>query len=71
MQAVWKGYLPCSLVTIPLRMFNAIAKSSLQFHLYHQEGGSRIHREMSGPAPQRSLCSDAVVRRCAPGGAAW
>ena len=67
MQAVWKGYLQCSLVTIPLRMFNAVAKSSLQFHLYHQEGGSRIHREMSGPALTQPG-SDAVVGG---GGVAW
>lgn len=29
MKAVWKGYLTCSLVTIPIKMFNTVAKSSL------------------------------------------
>lgn len=28
MKAGWKGYLKGSLMTIPLKMFNAIAKSS-------------------------------------------
>jgi hypothetical protein len=28
MKAVWKGYLKCSLATIPIKMFNAVAKNS-------------------------------------------
>ncbi|MFI5331661.1 MAG: Ku protein [Desulfobaccales bacterium] len=62
MKAVWKGYLKCSLVTIPIKMFNAVAKNSLQFHLYHQECGSQIRQEMICPVHQRSLTSDEVVR---------
>jgi DNA end-binding protein Ku len=62
MKAVWKGYLKCSLVTIPVKMFNAIAKTSLQFHLYHQECGSPIRQEIVCPVHRRSLASDEVVR---------
>ncbi len=31
MKAIWKGYLKCSLVTIPIKMDNAIAKGSPAF----------------------------------------
>jgi DNA end-binding protein Ku len=62
MKAIWKGYLKCSLVTIPIKMYNAIAKSSLQFHLYHQECGSPIRQEMVCPVHQRRLANDEVVR---------
>ncbi len=62
MKAIWKGYLKCSLVTIPIKMYNAIAKSSLQFHLYHQECGSPIRQEMICPVHQRRLAPDEVVR---------
>lgn len=62
MKAVWKGYLKCSLVTIPIKMYNAIASRSLQFHLYHQECGSQIRQEMICPVHQRNLNRDEVVR---------
>jgi DNA end-binding protein Ku len=39
MRAIWKGYLKCSLVTIPVKMFAATTKRPLQFHLYHKECG--------------------------------
>lgn len=45
MRAIWKGYLKCSLVTIPVKMFTATTKRSLQFHLYHKTCGSRIQDE--------------------------
>jgi DNA end-binding protein Ku len=62
MKAIWKGYLRCSLVTIPVRMYNAIVKSSPQFHLYHRECGSPIRQEMVCPVHQRVLSSEEVVR---------
>jgi DNA end-binding protein Ku len=62
MKAIWKGYLKCSLVTIPIKMFNAIARSSLQFHLYHRECGSPIRQEMICPLHQRRLANEEVVR---------
>jgi DNA end-binding protein Ku len=62
MKAIWKGYLKCSLVTIPIKMFNAIARSSLQFHLYHQECGSPIRQEMICPVHQRRVTNEEVVR---------
>jgi DNA end-binding protein Ku len=62
MKAIWKGYLKCSLVTIPIKMYNAISPSALQFHLYHRDCGSRIRQEMVCPVHQRPLAPDEVVR---------
>ncbi|MFZ5450082.1 MAG: hypothetical protein ACOZFS_15745 [Thermodesulfobacteriota bacterium] len=45
MRAIWKGYLKCSRVTIPIKMFTAVTKRPLQFHRYHKASGSRIHKE--------------------------
>jgi non-homologous end joining protein Ku len=45
MQAIWKGYLTFSLVTIPAKMFTAITKRPLQFHLYHKTCGSPTFQE--------------------------
>ena len=33
MRAIWKGYLRCSLVTIPIKTFTATTRRPLQFHL--------------------------------------
>jgi DNA end-binding protein Ku len=61
-KAIWKGYLKCSLVTVPIKMYNAISPSPLQFHLYHRDCGSRISQEMVCPVHQRSLANEEVVR---------
>ena len=45
MRAIWKGCLRCSLATIPIKMFIAITKRPLQFHLYHKACGSYITKE--------------------------
>ncbi len=45
MKAIWKGYLKCSLATIPLKMFTATTKRPLQFHPCHKACGSRINQE--------------------------
>jgi DNA end-binding protein Ku len=62
MKAIWKGYLKCSLVTVPVKMFNAVRARPLQFHLYHRDCGSKIRQEMICPVHGRRLASDEVVR---------
>jgi DNA end-binding protein Ku len=44
MRAIWKGYLKCSPVTIPIKMFTAATERPLQFHLYHKACGSRSNQ---------------------------
>jgi DNA end-binding protein Ku len=62
MKAIWKGYLKCSLVTIPIKMFNAISRKAIQFNLLHQECGSKIRQEMVCPLHHKTLTNEEVVR---------
>jgi DNA end-binding protein Ku len=62
MRAIWKGYLKCSLVTIPIKMFTAVTKRPLPFHLYHKECGSRINQENVCPVCGRTLGPDEIVK---------
>jgi DNA end-binding protein Ku len=62
MRAIWKGYLKCSLVTIPIKMFTATTKRPLQFHLYHKACGSRIQQENICPVCGRTLAPDEIVK---------
>jgi DNA end-binding protein Ku len=62
MRAIWKGYLKCSLVTIPIKMFTATTKRPLQFHLYHQACGSRIKQENVCPVCGKTLDPEDIVK---------
>jgi DNA end-binding protein Ku len=62
MRAIWKGYLKCSLVTIPIKMFTATIKRPLQFHLYHKKCGSRINQENVCPVCGKTLGPDEIVK---------
>ncbi len=62
MKAVWKGYLKCSLVTIPIKIYHAISSKPLRFHLLHRECGSPIRQEMVCPVHHRALSHEEVTR---------
>lgn len=62
MRAIWKGYLKCSLVTIPIKMFTATTKRPLQFHLYHKTCGSRIQQENVCPVCGQTLGPEDIVK---------
>jgi DNA end-binding protein Ku len=62
MRAIWKGYLKCSLVTIPIKMFSATTKRPLQFHLYHKACGSRIQQETVCPVCGKTLSPEEIVK---------
>jgi DNA end-binding protein Ku len=62
MRAIWKGYLKCSLVTIPIKMFTATTKRPLQFHLYHKACGSRIQQETVCPVCGKTLSPEEIVK---------
>jgi DNA end-binding protein Ku len=62
MKAIWKGYLNCSLVTIPIKMFTATTRRTPQFHLYHAECGSRISQQNVCPVCGRPLSPEEIVK---------
>jgi len=62
MKAIWKGYLKCSLVTIPVKMYHAVSRKAIQFHLLHKDCGARIKQEMVCPRHHRTLPPEEVVK---------
>ena len=62
MRAIWKGYLKCSLVTIPIKMYTATTKRPLQFPLYHKACGSRIQQQNICPVCGQTLGSEDIVK---------
>ena len=63
MRTVWKGYLKVSLVTIPIKMYNAITtRSKIRFHLLHQECNSRIKQQNYCPSCGRVVDNSELVR---------
>jgi DNA end-binding protein Ku len=62
MKAIWKGYLKCSLVTIPVKLYHAVTRKTLQFELLHQDCGTRIKQERVCPRCQRPLSPEDLVR---------
>ena len=43
MSTVWKGYLRCSMVTIPLRLYNAVDQSTrIRFNQLHEKDHGRV-----------------------------
>jgi DNA end-binding protein Ku len=62
MKAIWKGYLKCSLVTIPIKMFTATTRRTPQFHLYHEACGSRISQQNFCPVCGRPLRPEEIVK---------
>jgi DNA end-binding protein Ku len=62
MKAIWKGYLKCSLVTIPIKMYNAVSRRAIQFHLLHKDCGAKIKQEMVCPRHHRTLAPEEVVK---------
>ena len=46
MRAIWKGHIRFSLVTIPIRVYNAVESASpIRFNQLHKEDGGRIGYE--------------------------
>ncbi len=62
MKAIWKGFLKCSLVTIPVKLYHAVARKTLQFELLHRECGTRIKQERLCPVCNRVLSQEDLVR---------
>ncbi len=62
MKAIWKGYLKCSLVTIPVALHHAIKARSIQFHLLHKECHTRIKQENVCSLHNKNLGPDEIVR---------
>ncbi len=49
MKAIWKGFVRFSLVTIPIRIYNAVdAEQTIRFN--------QLHKEDNGPIGYQKIC---------------
>ncbi len=62
MKAIWKGYLRCNLVAVPVNMYNAIVKKGISFHLLHKECKTRIKYEKYCPVHDRVVTNEEIVK---------
>jgi DNA end-binding protein Ku len=63
MRAIWKGHIQFSLVTIPVRVYNAIdSGQSISFNLLSKEGHNPVSYEKKDKVTGQPLKSDEIVK---------
>src|SRR6188768_4030144 len=63
MRAIWKGHIQFSLVTIPVRIYNAIESgNAISFNLLSKEGHNPVGYEKKDKVTGQSLRSEDIVK---------
>lgn len=63
MRAIWKGHIQFSLVTIPIRIYNAIdAGQTISFNLLSKEGNNPVSYEKKDKVTGETLKADDIVK---------
>ncbi len=62
MKALWSGFLKIGLVTIPVRLYPAVIKRAISFHLVHKACGSRIKYLKYCPRCDKTLTDEEIAR---------
>jgi len=62
MKALWSGVLKIGLVTIPIKLYQAVVKRPLSFHLVHRSCGSRVSYLKYCPRCGRTLKDEEIQR---------
>ena len=63
MRAIWKGHIQFSLVTIPIRIYNAIdAGQTISFNLLSKEGHNPVSYEKKDKVTGETLKNDDIVK---------
>src|SRR5207248_1332962 len=44
-RAIWSGAVTFGLVSVPVKLFSAVAKKEVRFHLLHDQDGGRIREK--------------------------
>jgi hypothetical protein len=55
MPAIWKGYLKCSPMSVPVRPYSAPSQHPWQFHCYSRQGNFSRHRSSLSSLPRPGL----------------
>jgi len=61
-RAIWSGTISFGLVSVPVRMYSAIAESDLRFHLVHEPDGGRIGYQKICKAEGEPVPDDEIVK---------
>jgi DNA end-binding protein Ku len=61
-RAIWSGSISFGLVSVPVRMYAAVAEHTLHFHFVHEKDGSRIGYEKVCKAEAKPVPDDEIVR---------
>lgn len=63
MRSIWKGYLRFSLVTIPIRIYNAVnTEESIKFNQLHKEDNGAVGYEKKCKKCNKTLSSDEICK---------
>lgn len=63
MRAIWKGHIRFSLVTIPIRVYNAIdAGQTISFNLLSKEGHNQVSYEKKDKVTGKALRTEDIVK---------
>ncbi len=62
MKATWSGFLRIGLVTIPVKLYPAVVKRAISFHMIHKDCGSRIKYLKYCPRCDKVLKDEEIVR---------
>lgn len=63
MRAIWKGHIQFSLVTIPVRIYNALdASESISFNLLSKDGHNPVGYEKKDKVTGKTLKNDDIVK---------
>src|SRR5688572_16181254 len=63
MRAIWKGHIQFSLLTIPIRIYNAIETGqSISFNLLSKEGHNPVAYEKKDKVTGETLKTDDIVK---------
>jgi DNA end-binding protein Ku len=63
MRSIWKGHIQFSLVTIPIRIYNAIdSEDAIRFNQLHKEDGGAVGYEKKCKKCGKALASEEIVK---------
>src|SRR6185503_2030524 len=63
MRSIWKGHIRFSLVTIPIRIYNAVdTEETIRFNQLHKEDNSPIGYEKKCKKCAKALTNDEIVK---------
>src|SRR6187551_3254443 len=63
MRAIWKGHIQFSLVTIPVRIYNAIESgTTISFNLLSKEGHNPVSYEKKDKVTGKTLRTEDIIK---------